>query len=733
MWKMSGQEEQAWPTELETLTARLRKINLPHQIAALKTFEDKVAKAMENLTIRQKIATYMSNCTEVQHRKNGSTASRLRDQGNDKYKCKDNAGALRLYTESIICAPQVGPELSLGFGNRSAALFDMGDYETAEKDIDMALNNKYPKNLEYKLHLRKAQCLIRLGRYEEGLPVLQAGQDTIHLAKLSEEKKSSVRRDLLAMEQEARCLLQKRPTGRSPSASSAGSQPPPPQFRNSSLPQANPKLELVQSQDRIRGRYVVTQQDLHVGEILFSEEPFSSVLLPEHYSTHCHQCYARLAAPLPCKKCTQPRYCSVECCEVAWLAHHQYECGYLDLLHSLGVGHLAIRTLFSAGLHKLQSIRAAVKNGSYAYSTEDAYSRVFSLTHHIDKLEEEEVFQYTVTAALLGSYVARRTTFLSPSSAAATTRDQPIDEDLVNYLGGLVLLHLCQLIGNAHAVTELRESDNGDVQQVRLATGIYVSASMMNHSCRTLIINQFQGARLLVRATRPLQQGQEVTNCYGPHYRRHLFQERQDMLLNQYKFRCRCTACSDPKERQFLSRFQAMRCSSCDGPVLEGSCLDCGGTSDAEFLEAEEIQAVLNQVMDGGLSEATLRRLVQCEQKFSSLLYTHHAVLAKLRDFIARCYSDLGEYSTAASYSKKSLETTAVRYGDTSIEMAHEIMKYSDLLFAQVNNNAAGVDRKQLLKLLSQAGKIFGLNYGESCRYCQETSEKVALLTETSG
>jgi hypothetical protein len=37
---------------------------------------------------------------------------------------------------------------------------------------------------------------------------------------------------------------------------------------------------------------------------------------------------------------------------------------------------------------------------------------------------------------------------------------------LVNYLGGLILLHLCQLIGNAHAVTELRESDNGDVQQV---------------------------------------------------------------------------------------------------------------------------------------------------------------------------------------------------------------------------------------------------------------------------
>jgi hypothetical protein len=33
------------------------------------------------------------------------------------------------------------------------------------------------------------------------------------------------------------------------------------------------------------------------------------------------------------------------------------------------------------------SIRKTVKNGSYACSIEDAYSRVLSLTHHIEKLE----------------------------------------------------------------------------------------------------------------------------------------------------------------------------------------------------------------------------------------------------------------------------------------------------------------------------------------------------------
>ena len=41
------------------------------------------------------------------------------------------------------------------------------------------------------------------------------------------------------------------------------------------------------------------------------------------------------------------------------------------------------------------------------------------------------MFQYTVTAALLGSYVARHTSFLGPSSAAA--RDMDTEEELGRY------------------------------------------------------------------------------------------------------------------------------------------------------------------------------------------------------------------------------------------------------------------------------------------------------------
>jgi hypothetical protein len=60
------------------------------------------------------------------------------------------------------------------------------------------------------------------------------------------------------------------------------------------------------------------------------------------------------------RKCTQPRYCSVECAEAAKPVH-LHECGQLDLLHSVGIGHLAVRTILVTGLDRLTSLRTRIK------------------------------------------------------------------------------------------------------------------------------------------------------------------------------------------------------------------------------------------------------------------------------------------------------------------------------------------------------------------------------------
>lgn len=69
-------------------------------------------------------------------------------------------------------------------------------------------------------------------------------------------------------------------------------------------------------------------------------------------------------------------------------------------------------------------------------------------------------------------------------------------------VGGLLLKHILQLICNAHAITSLerttsaKECDdlpdtNVDAQeQVRIATAIYPTASLMNHSCDPTIVSR---------------------------------------------------------------------------------------------------------------------------------------------------------------------------------------------------------------------------------------------------
>jgi hypothetical protein len=70
-------------------------------------------------------------------------------------------------------------------------------------------------------------------------------------------------------------------------------------------------------------------------------------------------------------------------------------------------------------------------------------------------------------------------------------------KSMVCFVGGLILRHIAQLVCNGHAITKLDktfpEVENQEVlteRQVRIASAVYPSASMMNHSCDPNIINR---------------------------------------------------------------------------------------------------------------------------------------------------------------------------------------------------------------------------------------------------
>lgn len=82
----------------------------------------------------------------------------------------------------------------------------------------------------------------------------------------------------------------------------------------------------------------------------------------------------------------------------------------------------------------------------------------------------------------------------------------------------------------------------------RMFTAIFPRISILNHSCDPNIRNTFNGPFLCVYATRDIMAGDEIFNCYGPHYKIMSRSERQSVLQQQYCFDCKCDKCaSDDK------------------------------------------------------------------------------------------------------------------------------------------------------------------------------------------
>lgn len=70
------------------------------------------------------------------------------------------------------------------------------------------------------------------------------------------------------------------------------------------------------------------------------------------------------------------------------------------------------------------------------------------------------------------------------------------EDDERLYVSSLLLKHILQLISNGHAITRVNTTADSEEdqfctqQQERIATAIYPSASIMNHSCDPNIINR---------------------------------------------------------------------------------------------------------------------------------------------------------------------------------------------------------------------------------------------------
>lgn len=325
------------------------------------------------------------------------------------------------------------------------------------------------------------------------------------------------------------------------------------------------------------GRFIVAGEGIKAGEQIYREKAFAFVPVYNDYrklaiSHHCQNCAKTNCIPFPCHECCRASYCSPECC----LQHvdiHKYECDAYrekNLWIKIGIAHLAMRNLlvgFPSLLEKTKHLRAASLSSLWdaILSINDpdfAYGEALSLVTNFDKMNRLDCLRYVLTAQMLSIYLAEHTSFAEQWNSAEYSSILRNKDEWHKLVASLLMRHMGQLVCNGHAISDmevLQPSDYGymrdkdrimvghlyqNLASTRVFTAIFPKISLFNHSCDPNIRNSFDGQFLTVYAARPIDHGEQVFNCYGPHYKLMDREERQSALAQQYCFECKCEKCT---------------------------------------------------------------------------------------------------------------------------------------------------------------------------------------------
>ena len=520
--------------------------------------------------------------------KNASTAIQFRKQGNDYFVNKNLSRAAWCYRASIALSTTNSQDMALSYGNLSAVLFELNLYHQSIRAIQLA-NDSYPHELKFKLVFRRAACYHKLNDPERSAQELKICRDLIkRTAGLDRKKIDAFCKEMDQLSQQTALLSQRKEEEqqqqpmvssyknlddliqRSPvpsvtlgqAFSSAKketsltdddlcppSPPSPPRstirieesqllFKgaNRYVPCASSALRVIYSKEK--GRHMIASEEIPADALILSERPYACLLLPKFAYTYCDHCLTAIVIPYVCTHCSHVLFCSEHCQQQASNSYHRYECQYIHVLKTLGIGFLAYRTLTSTDLETLRtllssnSLETKVQHEKHSTYKSD-YSAVQRLVTHTEQMSIDDLFHYALTAYFLSEMV-KRTAFLPVASSD--------DEQIL--LGSLLLQHIQQMICNAQTIsmstsTPLEEvSDDDDPQDPlnkRFASAIFPTCALMNHSCVPNIRCVFEQGVLHVQAARSIRQGEEIFNCYGP--QKSLIpsaEQRQNILFEQY-------------------------------------------------------------------------------------------------------------------------------------------------------------------------------------------------------
>ncbi|XP_076816367.1 histone-lysine N-methyltransferase SMYD3-like isoform X2 [Clavelina lepadiformis] len=417
-------------------------------------------------------------------------------------------------------------------------------------------------------------------------------------------------------------------------------------------------IEVFRSEDRGRGLRATT--DLRKGTLVLTSAPFAYVLSKKQKGIRCDHCLNKQTTLLRCSGCKYMKYCNRECQKGAW-SSHKSECTALKRVEPKIPPDFVI--LLSRILWKLKS-------------TDDNWSE--NLVSVVD-LESNYTLLSDDQKEALGQFVIVMHSYWGQGALPVQVPDIK------------AVLELCSKIkNNSFAISD-------EEMQADIGTGVYLSCSLLNHSCDPNCVAEFDEMNINIRAIKDISKGEELLISYVDVFAPS--EDRQKDLMDIYKFSCRCNLCRTKKhDRSMLQDFKSSMTISKQNSVkdllheLHNLC------------DARNFQQIYN------ITSGYVER---------EYLPVENIYMTKILDFAMDAAIELKMFGRAFQHGAAALHAYR-KYLDESHPLTGlQIMKLGKILLYQEKNEDA-------LQMLLEALKILQITYSKTGIIMQSLTKLVA-------
>ncbi|XP_059473824.1 SET and MYND domain-containing protein 4-like [Neocloeon triangulifer] len=485
---------------------------------------------------------------------------KLRNLGNEFFQAGDYWNAVSHYTKSLARAA-AGSELrGLAYANRSAVLLCLGYYDECISDAKFALQNNYPDNLAYKLHLRMATCYKAQGQQTEAEVHMQA------VMRLFEDQQMES-----AAFERIKGQFAERHQPKLPRIRVEYLEPPPlccgPHPQDSSISSA---LDIKLIGQKLS---LVANRNINTGDVLLIEEP---KLVVNHCHMnggdpswiHCSRCLKVCVNLQPCQTCSQALYCSETCVSEAWENYHKNECmvkkeiveklisGKINTSHPVGFIAAVNYSFAMISKYGLETcINYFVENADHSSTPQELRDLMQIEGCEMGDLAYGEPFQ-------AGIRRVTKSKSLGLSSAQKPALFKFLVKSAKILFGGHINRHLMltemSLVGG-----ELCADPSG---LINIAFGIYPKTSRLISTCDSNTFCHYYQKTLVLRASRPISVGENVSiTTRGMKYSVAPLEERKAVYCSLFgrSFRCHCRACIEdwPESKNLTTCHEFVTCN----------------------------------------------------------------------------------------------------------------------------------------------------------------------------